>query len=75
MLTSVSKVGFCKVSTLLTKMELGLLITHYIIFYTGCLGFFIYYLTNQLIIYVALGNLNRMLQVDKDHLENFPAPD
>lgn len=50
--TSVSKVGFCKVSTLLTKIELGLLITHYIIFYTGCLGFF-YLLFNQSVNYLC----------------------
>lgn len=73
----VSKVSFCKVSTLLTKIELGLLITHIyvcITFCIGCLGFF-YLFANQLIFYVALENLNKILQGDKEHLQNFPAPD
>lgn len=34
-----------------------------------------YLLANQLIFYVALENLNKILQGSKDHLENFPAPD
>lgn len=70
--TSVSKVVFCKVSSLFTKIELGLRITHICYLLHRLFGFFIYYLTNQLIIYVVLENLNKLLQGDK---ENFVAPD